>query len=297
MHVSVRYYGLYNHFPVTDTGWGHDLGDACCWLTGALWSTAVGSWQLFSQNLPFSGAGECTIRHVTLLALLSKILHITVNNFWLIAVKRLSRPSYAAVRHLEETHSKGDLFSGSNANQRKRNWTIGFYFIFYSILYSFALWLTIFWNEVKHGFAESLWQEARDGNFSLISSLQWAHMVKKERNQIPISGLQTQSHGWSSAPPIAHLFKPVKAQTRNQPILCRPGCSPPPRYVGCTPLDFQWEKHSRYRYVAPRALQAVNFGMGVYSNTLHLLDSFINCRRAGLLLGFTGSYGKMTITE
>lgn len=56
---------------------------------------------------------------------------------------------------------------------------------------------------------------------------------------------------------------------------------------------------SRYKYVAnaQQVLQAVNFGMGVYFNTLHLLGSFINCRHEGLLFGFMGSYGKMTITE
>lgn len=48
---------------------------------------------------------------------------------------------------------------------------------------------------------------------------------------------------------------------------------------------------------AQQALQAVNFGMGVYFNTLHLLGSFLNCRHEGLLPGYTGSDGKMTITE
>lgn len=62
----------------------------------------------------------------------------------------------------------------------------------------FHLRLVRFCNEVQQGFIDALWQEAQDGDIkkiSLSSSLQWANLVKKERNQIQTSVSQGNSHG------------------------------------------------------------------------------------------------------
>lgn len=127
--------------------------------------------------------------------------------------------------------------------------------------------------------------------FFLSSSLPYVPIAKKGRDR---TRTFTNMSSWifhvfcgSSAPSISYLFNQWKHKTEISlfcatlvVIFCPSG------YVGCTVRKAKgpWFQ-SRHRYVAGAqgVLQAVNFGMGVYFNTLHLLGRFIYCRHKSFL--------------